>query len=674
MRKLLLVLFLIASVDSIAQITSTASPQALKATTGAGLHKNKIWWINWDVNNNKNPWDNLINTNGTIANFTSPAGFNYKITISNVRVYNSSETEITSGTSRVLYSSRTNSWSGNNMPTAYDGFSGSNNIIALNQKNETNGNGDGNRVTFRLSVTATDPTGVVGNATGIVIGGSESLNGTGEWYTLSTPQGVIRLIDKYIKDNNWSNYAVQLQVSNSGKTVKATNHLGGDSRGDVILFAEDVPYIDCEIKGGGGQSIAIGFLEELDYSDAPISYGTAFHVFENKFSGGTFTDGNTNLNTSSNTTDVASPTGQLAKISIPTLRLGAEIDSEDLPTLPAAGASPNVDDNTGTDDEEALPNTTVSINGYLGINYVNISPLTSYLSLWIDKDKNGTFDTNEKVSLTIPPNKTGTAIFDVTSLNIPVGTNYYTRIRYSSRANLGPTGFAPDGEVEDHLINVINSTYSIQGNVFQDNNSGTPDGIALDNITVQLLNSGGSVFSTFVTNYNGAYLFSGLSNGTYQVRVLLPSSPTYQYVSSVDASPTDGITSVTVSNANVLNINFGIYFDKCYKTAPITTGGLPTNNGITALSRAGNDGDGNTSNDWPIARKGAWMALEAKTKGMVINRVAANHEAPLGDGQVPAISNPVKGMIIYDTTNQCIKIYNGTSWKCFSSQTCPVFN
>ena len=94
------------------------------------------------------------------------------------------------------------------------------------------------------------------------------------------------MIDKYIKDSNWANFAVQLQVSNGDKTVKATNHLGGDSRGDVILFAEDVPYIDCEVKGGGGQSIAIGFLEELDYSDAPASYGRAFHIFEKKFSGG----------------------------------------------------------------------------------------------------------------------------------------------------------------------------------------------------------------------------------------------------------------------------------------------------------------------------------------------------------------------------------------------------
>ena len=42
------------------------------------------------------------------------------------------------------------------MPTAYAGFPTAD-LIALNQKNETNGSGDGNRVTFRLTVTAVDP-------------------------------------------------------------------------------------------------------------------------------------------------------------------------------------------------------------------------------------------------------------------------------------------------------------------------------------------------------------------------------------------------------------------------------------------------------------------------------------------------------------------------------------
>ena len=92
------------------------------------------------------------------------------------------------------------------------------------------------------------------------------------------------------------------------------------------------------------------------------------------------------------------------------------------------------------------------------------------------------------------------------------------------------------------------------------------------------------------------------------------------------------------------------------------------------MGRAGDDGDGNTANDWPMVRKGAWTVLESKNKGFVINRVAANFEPPYDDGQVPSITNPIKGMMIYDTTNQCLKIYTGTTWKCITTQTCPVVN
>ncbi|SHF47203.1 hypothetical protein SAMN05444408_1281, partial [Chryseobacterium takakiae] len=66
-----------------------------------------------------------------------------------------------------------------------------------------------------------------------------------------------------------------------------------------------------------------------------------------------------------------------------------------------------------------------------------------------------------------------------------------------------------------------------------------------------------------------------------------------------------------------------------------------------------------------------WTVLESKTKGFVINRLTA--------AQIAAIppANLVEGMMIYDTTNNCMKIYTSTDggttfgWECFSTQTCP---
>lgn len=103
--------------------------------------------------------------------------------------------------------------------------------------------------------------------------------------------------------------------------------------------------------------------------------------------------------------------------------------------------------------------------------------------------------------------------------------------------------------------------------------------------------------------------------------------------------------------------------DRCFR--PSTTpgiGGLATNHGVTALSRAGaNNGN------WPMKITGAYTALDAKTKGFVINRLTTS--------QVNAITNPVVGMMVYDTTVNCLKIYDNTSvWRCFSTQTCDNFN
>lgn len=102
----------------------------------------------------------------------------------------------------------------------------------------------------------------------------------------------------------------------------------------------------------------------------------------------------------------------------------------------------------------------------------------------------------------------------------------------------------------------------------------------------------------------------------------------------------------------------------CYKL-PVVNGGITedTKVGITAFGRAGDSPD-----VWPGARKGGWIALESVSKGFVVNRMAfdTNH-LPVGIPQ----SKFVAGMMVYDTTNHCLKIYNGSYWSCYTNQTCP---
>lgn len=140
---------------------------------------------------------------------------------------------------------------------------------------------------------------------------------------------------------------------------------------------------------------------------------------------------------------------------------------------------------------------------------------------------------------------------------------------------------------------------------------------------------------------------SGTSAGTY----------TLQYQICQQANPTNcdtAIDTIIVPGGGTV---------PCYKPG-ITSGTLlSTNMGITALQRAQS---GNTN--WPGIRKGAWIALESKTKGFVLNR--------LSDAQVTAIptTDLKEGMMVYNTTQNCLQVnIDGTStgWRCFNTQTCP---
>lgn len=142
-------------------------------------------------------------------------------------------------------------------------------------------------------------------------------------------------------------------------------------------------------------------------------------------------------------------------------------------------------------------------------------------------------------------------------------------------------------------------------------------------------------------------------------------------------TPDSGFTGTPTSvkytirdTANLLS-NEGIIFikveDFCYRPSATTGTTLDTKHGITSLGRAGSQ----NADNWPMVRKGAWTALESKTKGFVVNRIPTT-------AKVNAIANPIEGMMVYDEEANCLKIYTTTdnsatfSWKCLNKQTCPT--
>ncbi|MDM1063034.1 hypothetical protein HXZ62_10760 [Empedobacter falsenii] len=84
----------------------------------------------------------------------------------------------------------------------------------------------------------------------------------------------------------------------------------------------------------------------------------------------------------------------------------------------------------------------------------------------------------------------------------------------------------------------------------------------------------------------------------------------------------------------------------CTKTPNTTTATSFTNVGVSAMSTK--------LENWPTAIPNGFLALESSTKGFVITRTA----------DVAKIVDAKEGMIVYDTTEKCVKLYNGTIWHC----------
>lgn len=94
----------------------------------------------------------------------------------------------------------------------------------------------------------------------------------------------------------------------------------------------------------------------------------------------------------------------------------------------------------------------------------------------------------------------------------------------------------------------------------------------------------------------------------------------------------------------------------CYEDSNTSSVGISSKFGITTLKRAG-------INTWPTIRNSAHLVLESNTKGLVLTRIPKNS---LGN-----ITNPAEGMIVYDLTDKCLKVYADGTWNCFSTPSCP---
>lgn len=181
-------------------------------------------------------------------------------------------------------------------------------------------------------------------------------------------------------------------------------------------------------------------------------------------------------------------------------------------------------------------------------------------------------------------------------------------------------------------------------------------------ITVTATGAGSLSYKWYrnTTNTNvGGTLIAGATSATFTPPATAVAGTNYYYaeITNTNASTISSPVSIITKNC------------ACYKPGVISGTALDSKTGVTSLSRAGTaDPD-----RWPMVRKGGWLVLESKTKGFVVNRMAFDGAGnPVG---IPA-SDFVEGMMVYDTTNNCLKMYTSTdgttyAWFCVNTQTCP---
>ncbi|RKE90143.1 hypothetical protein BXY58_0736 [Epilithonimonas arachidiradicis] len=370
---------------------------------------------------------------------------------------------------------------------------------------------------------------------------------------------------------------------------------------------------------------------------------------------------------------------------------------------------------------------TVQVNVTAACTVGSIAPAVS--SPLFTSCPSGVANLNNAHTGTIPANASlvwfrDTAHTDPVSNPTAVGAGVYYAFYYSTAGNcyspasspvnviaaVCSTCTAPADPQPRDLNSVFNVNAAPSGSVIQWHTSATPSSTSL------LSNTNISVTSTpteyWVYYYNTSTNCYSPGSKLITVTNICCNIPTVNLNTTQYAAPPDGSTLVWYSTRNHLNgtlvnnsaaVGEGVYWPyffnastntytmagapvlvaiddlcACYKPGA-TTGGtvLDTKVGISALGRAGT----NDADNWPMTRKGGHIALESKTKAFVPNRVAfsdADNDPFTPDVPVGiAPANFVEGMMVYDTTNKCMKLYttmdNGLSyaWYCISTPTCP---
>lgn len=156
------------------------------------------------------------------------------------------------------------------------------------------------------------------------------------------------------------------------------------------------------------------------------------------------------------------------------------------------------------------------------------------------------------------------------------------------------------------------------------------------------------------SNSNGVYEFKNLeSNGANEVyRVVLDQftdyNPTYFIVNNKNGRTLNYLDmELQESDSKDNDFVLGRF---CVVAPAASSTGISSTNSVIGITTSSNP---NAS--WPMHVPNSFLTLDSQSSGFVITRVDPN--------KIPT-QDLVEGMLIFDIVENCLKLYNGTSWHC----------
>ncbi|SEJ34648.1 CshA/CshB family fibrillar adhesin-related protein [Demequina mangrovi] len=290
------------------------------------------------------------------------------------------------------------------------------------------------------------------SASGFTENVGATISSAGTWRILDRTRGVDCTNDTYAQLTSAGGNQT-LSLRGAADTTCESSTAGMAPNPMAVAFMDGVSAAtDVTLEGRGKEAIALGVVIDVDFGDAPSTYGAAAALSQASFTGGEpepYTSG----------TGQGIFTMTLAEQLAPTLRLGATVDFDGV-AQPSADAA--ADDAKGSDDEDGVTLAAgydVEPDGTFTVTDVACHATAAdegHVAGWIDLDGDGAFDASERSTVVECPAGGGMVDLTFTAPATAPGLatqETFARFRIAPTvAELTPEGFSSAGEVEDYAI------------------------------------------------------------------------------------------------------------------------------------------------------------------------------------------------------------------------------